>query len=262
MTFAIRRGGPGDYPVFVRLFPELGVDDPILSPEQFAARVLPGVLVVEDNGAPVGYACWRLYGDTAHVVNVVVDPAARSRGAGRALIEAVRGRVLAEGARRWYLNTKQDNVVAISLYEKSGFSIEFESWPMVTAWSHLASLTADDAEVFVPAPADDAELAASVGLDSGLLALMRSRPGVHLAGLREQQRAIAFAAFDPAYPGVYPIRVPRPALARRLLDALGRHAKEDRVMILVEGDASLRDALASVGAVVSYPMYRLSASLG
>src|SRR5579872_7354313 len=118
MPLFVRDATPADYEVFASLFPELRVPDPVLTQAQFEERMLPNTVVAMD-GEPakgVGYANWRFYGTTVHVVHVVVDPRAWRRGIGRLMMEEVRRRAVAKGATRWYLFVKADNVPAIRLY--------------------------------------------------------------------------------------------------------------------------------------------------
>jgi hypothetical protein len=85
MPLSARDATPSDYEVFARLFPGLQVPDPLLTQAQFEGeRMLPNVIIAED-GDRLGYAYWRSYGSTAHVVHVVVDPRAWRRGVGRLL---------------------------------------------------------------------------------------------------------------------------------------------------------------------------------
>ncbi len=53
-----------------------------------------------------------------YLEDLFVDPAARNRGAGRALIEAVRERARADGWHRIYWRTQNDNATARALYDK------------------------------------------------------------------------------------------------------------------------------------------------
>lgn len=271
---AARAAAAPDYATFVRLFPELGVDDPVPSPAQFEARMLPRMVVLEDGGEALGYGFWQAYGRTAHVVQIVVDPRARGRGAGRAIMEAVRERAVAEGCTRWYLNVKQDNAPAKRLYEQCGLAVEQEGWATATAWSQLASLPDEDsahaspahrATPYAPSPDEDPALAARFGLDPERLAPLRARGGVVVLALREPAEhgePVAFAAFDPAFPGVYPVRVTRVGLARPLFDALRPHAREDRVLVFVEGDRALYEAVAAAGAELRHALYRMGAAIG
>jgi hypothetical protein len=81
------------------------------------------------------------------------------------------------------------------------------------------------------------------------------------AGLREAGGPVAFAGFDPALPGVYPIQLARVELARPLFDGLSAHATDDRVRVFVDGDHALRDLLKGCGAVVDHALYRMGAAL-
>jgi len=263
----VRAAASADYGSFVRLFPDLRVPDPKLTLAQFEARMLPSTLVLDGPGGPgepaAGYAYWQAYGATAHVVHVVVAPAARGAGAGRALMAAVRERAVAAGCTRWYLNVKQDNAPAIRLYERCGMAVELESWAMTTAWSALARVAGDagGAAASPVAPEDDPAVAASLDLDAGRMAVLRSRAGVVMRGLREGGAWVAFASFDPGFPGIHPIRVARAGLAAPLFETLRPHATQDVVHVTVEGDRALRDALLAVGATVTFPFYRMAAAL-
>ncbi len=268
VTPLVRAARADDYGVFARLFPELRVEDPVPTPEAFAARMVPWTVVLEAEagGDAVGYGFWQAYGPTAHVVQVVVDAGVRGRGLGIALMGALAERARERGCARWYLNVKQDNKPAIRLYERCGLRIEQPGWALRTAWSELAALpgadvAADALEAFTPAAEDDAGVAAALRLDAHRIGVLRARPGVLLRALRERGVPVAFAAFDPAFPGVYPLGVARAPLARPLLELLRPHAREDRLLVTVEGDASLRAALEGAGARVLHRFFRMSAPL-
>jgi len=262
MDFTLREATAEDYPVFTRLFPALGVDDPVLTPEQFAARMLPATIVAHEAGAPIGYAFWQIQGARAHVVHVIVDERARNRGAGRALMEGVRQRVLAAGCSRWFLNVKQANAPAIRLYEKCGLAIEQEGWAMRAEWSQLASLPEPRGEVTVYSPGSDEDPSFVARFDESpeRLGILRSRPGIVILGIREAGVPVAFAAFDPSFSGVYPVRLARVDLARPLFDSLRAHARESRVQVFVEGDDALFQAMQACGALVHIAMYRMGAA--
>jgi GNAT superfamily N-acetyltransferase len=260
MSFAIRDATFADHASFARLFPELRVPDPLPTEEQFAARMLPRVLILEEHGDAMGYTHWRRYGSTVHVVHVVVDPRARGKGAGRALLDAVRARASADGCTRWFLNVKQDNAPAVRLYERAGMTIEQEGWAVDVRWAELSKLPGETegAAPVVPPPDDAAELAAHLGVDIDRVTILLANPGasVHLA-LREGGVPVAFGAFDPAFPGVYPLRVARVSLARRLFDAFRPHARHDQVHVFVEADRGLYDALRDVGADLRHAVFRM-----
>jgi GNAT superfamily N-acetyltransferase len=265
VTWTTRLAGADDYPVFARLFPELAVPDPVPSADDFARGMVPRVVLACDpSGRALGYAWWQPYGARAHVVHLVVDGRARRSGVGRALLEDVRARALAAGCSRWYLNVKADNAAAIALYERAGFSPEQRSWSTSLAWSALPALPDETgASAFPVAAAEDLGVAARFGIDPGRLALLRTRPGVVLLGLRSAESVVAFASFDPAFPGAYPFRVARPSLARPLLSAMLPHALErfDFVRVVVEDDRALLDALVAAGAGVLFEFVQMGGPL-
>jgi GNAT superfamily N-acetyltransferase len=263
VAFRVRLASRDDHPVFARLFPELGVPDPLPDADQFAAAMLPRVLVLEEGADALGYAFWQVYGVTTHVVHVVVDRATRGRRAGEALLDEVRVHARSAGCARWYLNVKQDNASAIRLYERMGLRRELEGWAMRTTWAHLATLPgeASDESPRTLEPDEDAAVAARFDLDIERLALLRSRPGEVLRVLGARSKPVAFAGFAPGYPGVYPIRVARPGLARPLFDALSPHARHPHLHVFVEGDRALHELLGAAGAQLEHATFRMGAPL-
>lgn len=73
-----------------------------------------------DNGM-VGYANFYLIGDEAHMLNIAISPESRKKGyAGRLLAHAIR--VLKEkNANQFFLEVREGNDDAITLYRKFGF---------------------------------------------------------------------------------------------------------------------------------------------
>ena len=260
--YSVRDATPADYPVFARLFPELHVPDPLLTAAQFEERMLPHTVIAEDAGRPVGYSHFRFYGATAHVVHVVVDPQARGRGVGKALMDAVRARIVRAGSTRWYLNVKKDNAPAIRLYESAGLAVEKRGWSMRADWAALLALPgASDTTPFEPTPDELAALCSALDVDGERLAVVRARPGNVFVALRDANGPCAFAVFDPAFPGVYPVGAARPEHARPLFHALHPHARVPHLNIFVEGGEALARALLAGGATLSFEILRMGAAL-
>src|ERR1700690_2886530 len=117
LVLSVRDASVEDYEVFALLFRELKIPDPVPTPAQFEARMLSSTIVAKNGARPVGYAHWRFYGATAHIVHVVVAPEPRGRGVGGALMKDLQGRARARESTRWYLNVKADNAPAIRLFE-------------------------------------------------------------------------------------------------------------------------------------------------
>lgn len=83
-------------------------------------------VIADWQGRMLGFACWTH--DTAdrtlvEVTCLVVASGQRHRGIGRALLDAAVAALAAEGARRVWLVTTNDNLVALRLYEQAGFRL-------------------------------------------------------------------------------------------------------------------------------------------
>ncbi len=261
--WATRRATTGDHAAVRRLFAELGVPDPPPEADGFAEHWLPRVIVACDGEEVIGYAHWRIYGGTAHVVHVVAAPHTRGRGVGGALMDAVRAAVRAEGCTRWYLNVKRDNAPALRLYERHGMAIERELWAMEIAWAQVDSLAGDrEAAAYTPAPEEDAAIAERFALDRGRLASLRAN-GMKVLALREGGAPAAYAAFDPRFPGAAVFCAARVELARPLFEGCRTHAdlaRFDFLRLVVDSDRALADALVAVGAKITFELLQMGDS--
>jgi GNAT superfamily N-acetyltransferase len=266
--WATRRATAADHAAVRRLFAELGVPDPPPEAEGFAQHWLPRVIVACDGACDgdevVGYAHWRIYGGTAHVVNVVAASAARGRGVGGALMDAVRAAVRAEGCTRWYLNVKRDNAPALRLYARHGMAIERELWAMEIAWAQVDSLAGDrEAAAYTPGPEEDAAIADRFALERDRLASLRARPGTKVIALREGGAPAAYAAFEPQFPGAAVFCVARVALARPLFEGCRAHAdlaRFDFLRLVVDGARALAEALVAGGAKITFELRQMGDS--
>jgi len=79
---------------------------------------LPGFLAVADR-APVGLVTIHIQGESCEIVTL--NSLRGNMGVGTALVEAVRRRASAEGRRRLWLITTNDNLGALRFYQKRGF---------------------------------------------------------------------------------------------------------------------------------------------
>lgn len=78
-------------------------------------------LVAELDGEVVGYMAGRAILDTAEILNLAVHPAVRGRGLGSTLLVATLDAMRARGAREVYLEVRESNTAAQSLYAHAGF---------------------------------------------------------------------------------------------------------------------------------------------
>ena len=87
----------------------------------FDASALPGFVAVE-GGEIVGSATYHVEGDRCELVTLE-SAAARGRGVGTALCEAVKAAAAAAGCRALWLITTNDNAAAIRFYLRRGFHL-------------------------------------------------------------------------------------------------------------------------------------------
>lgn len=91
------------------------------SPAMFVASEIEGIITAEKEGEIVGFACFQHFLDECHILNVAVLPAFRKQGIGGKLVEWMLTR-LAE-AKDFFLEVRENNDTAISLYRSMGFQI-------------------------------------------------------------------------------------------------------------------------------------------
>jgi ribosomal-protein-alanine N-acetyltransferase len=79
------------------------------------------MLAREANGAPLGFALFRIVAAEAELLLLAVSPNHRRRGVGRRLLEAFVDRARAAGARRVHLEVRDGNPAA-AMYRSAGFT--------------------------------------------------------------------------------------------------------------------------------------------
>ena len=83
-----------------------------------------GLLLAKEGEAIIGFATWILHHSTwarvgyVYLEDLFVDGAARGKGAGRALIEALDALAKSKGAERLYWVTEAPNTTAQALYDR------------------------------------------------------------------------------------------------------------------------------------------------
>lgn len=80
------------------------------------------LLLASRNGRPVGYAAFRHAADEAELLRLGVRPEARRLGVAQALVAEGLARLRQEGVQVCFLEVRQDNEPAITLYERLGFA--------------------------------------------------------------------------------------------------------------------------------------------
>ena len=260
-AITIRTGTPDDHPAFVRLFAELGVPDPVPTLPTFVDRFAATTMFACAGDTVVGFLRWRPYGDLAHVINVVTDPAWRGQRIGQHMLEAARLEARTAGCSRWYLNVKQDNAAGLRLYERCGFVTACEAWSLSMTWAAAHALPGPRVETRLATVEDDGPLGAALGVRPQRIEALRTRPGlVPLVAMRDD--IVGFAAFMPSLPGAAPFASREPRVAGPLLVACHAYARSEQVVRLsVERDQALRDELVTGGATIDFAMFQMDAAL-
>jgi [ribosomal protein S18]-alanine N-acetyltransferase len=80
------------------------------------------VVRLEPEADPAGFALVWHAADEVHLLDLAVDPSARRRGAGRALVAQVLAYAREVRARLVLLEVRRSNDAAIALYRSAGFS--------------------------------------------------------------------------------------------------------------------------------------------
>lgn len=279
----IRPAQPSDHAAFVRLFPELAVEDPVMTAEKFTRELVPTTLMAEavaagdeqsdeaagatDGSRVVGYAYFQILKDVAYVRHVVTAPEARKTGVGRALMAAIAERARAADCTSWCLNVKRGNTAAIAVYERVGLAPAFATKALRLEWASVDRASTDMQDTRMTSrpidPEDDAAFETALDLVSGQLATSRALGGRILMGLFEGETIGGATVFDPTFPGAYPFRATRPDLAFALLRAIRPHARrtDAHVKVVIEGQPAIADALLAAGATLVHDIVHMKAAL-
>jgi len=125
VPFTIRRATTVDLPALLAL--ESGFPGDRLKREHFRhllTRARADVWLYVAAEALLGNAIvlYRAGSRRARLYSLVISPAARSRGLAQALVEAAKQAAAARGCGAMYLEVRCDNLPAINLYRKLGYS--------------------------------------------------------------------------------------------------------------------------------------------
>lgn len=249
----IRPARADDYDTFARLFPELDVPDRTPERGRWEADFVPASWIAEDAEGAKGVVYVNVLEDTGYVRMIMVDPAARRRGIGRALMKTAEARFREAGCTSWCLNTYPHNAKAIALYESLGLRRVHEMIVMQLPWRALEGVApAPGVRVRAPAPEEDARIEAATRILKGQLAALRPRQGRFPFVMEDEATAevLGAAVMDPAFPGASPFRVMRPELTATLLLGMRPLARPelDHLNLPTEAQPEVAEALRALGA--------------
>jgi GNAT superfamily N-acetyltransferase len=263
----LRPGRFEDYPVFARLFLELGVAEPPPPREVWAAELLPLSVFHEGPQGPRAYAVMDVMGEVGFVQQIVVDAAARGQGVGRRIMGALAERFRERGCRRWALNVKRDNVAALGLYTSLGMKPRREATTLTVSQAQVDALPpAPPGLDVVPAvEADWAKLTEAFRLIPSKLERLAKRPSHRLLRLSRagEVEPWGLGMMDLRSGGVlFPFFAATPGHARVLLEeALRRMGTQGPLHVVVTDDAPLEQQLRGAGAAVEMETLELQGPL-
>jgi len=82
----------------------------------------PAYVACDGKRRIAGFAMLRVAADEAELMTIAVDPKWRGRGVGAALLNAGFADLMMSSATRMFLEVAADNVPALALYRRNGFS--------------------------------------------------------------------------------------------------------------------------------------------
>lgn len=103
---------------------------------ELAFRQASIATVAELNGAVVGYQISTASPVGGHLARLAVVPGFQRKGIGSALVREMLWQFERRGAERVTVNTQEDNQASLSLYQKAGFELTGESYPVFQYFTH------------------------------------------------------------------------------------------------------------------------------
>lgn len=260
MPFSVTRGTSADYEAFAKLFPELAVIEATPSRERYSEMIAPESIFVREGDAVAGYAWARARGEKLHVVHVIVSPTHRRRGVGKMLMRALAERGRNEGFENWMLNVKPENAAARALYESCGMHDAGESVSMRFRWNDISNLErAPDITARELAPDEDARFENAMSFDPKEVSNYRALNRQIFGAENSKNEIVGVGVFDRGFPGVSPLRISAPNVARALFEKIHEQASPDHesIFVFVEKDPKLEAVLTKANAEPAMRVLRM-----
>jgi len=249
MPLRARPATADDYELLVRFHRYFELPDPDPARDWWERFHFHARFVEDETGRAVGYGLAYRLDRVAYVLHVSVEPDARRRGVGRAVMECLAKKLRDDGTTRWALNVKEENAPAIALYRALGMEVAFVIEVLHIDASQWAALPAGSAIVEAFDANEDFDVEDTFHFDRGRIGRFREMPGRLSLRAREVDGIVGVAGFDPTFPGAPMFRARDAGVARSLLEQMSAHTKPEAgpLRIVLEDDADLARALVSAG---------------
>ncbi|MFY0564300.1 GNAT family N-acetyltransferase [Archangium lansingense] len=252
----LRPGRVEDHADFVRLFAELGVEDPPPPLDVWVSDLVKRAFFVDGPEGAAAYAVVDVLEETGYVVNLVVAPGQRGKGLGRKVMRELASHFRARGCREWMLYVKPDNVSARTLYSSMGMEAGRLETTWRLSWHHLEALplAPDGLEVVPVTEPDFAPLTRAFGLVPGKLARFATQATHRLRRLVDPEHPelaeLGWMDVRPLARVLVPFFAATPAHASALLEAAFLELGGTEELRVVTGDSVLEPLLHEAGARV------------
>ncbi|MFY1826714.1 GNAT family N-acetyltransferase [Myxococcus fulvus] len=263
--WVLRPGRADDYPTYVRLFTELGLEDPPPPASMWEQELAARTFMVEGAGGVVGYTSTEALGVMGYVGQLVVAPAARRQGLGRWMMLRTAERFRAQGCQRWSLTVVRDNTPALELYGSLGMRRARQATDLEVTRAHVATLPEAPRGLRVSPvePSDWAPLTEAFGMIPGKLARFSSLSSHQLWKLTRGTELLGLMDLRSGGAVLYPFFAVSLAHARALLeDAFTRVGPASQSLgVVMTDNEPLVDALRKAGARTRLETYELRGQL-
>lgn len=260
-----RLAEPPDFSGFQALLRTLDPGAPVPDRVRWERDFMRRTLVIDGPAGLLAYAYFDAFDEAAYVQQLVVAPAVRNTGMGRALMHALARHLHSQGLRYWDLNVDPENLAAVRLYQSLGMSPVGGTTSLRFAWTLVERLPSPQGKLLTRnvERTEDPSLESGFCLRRGSLDVARRKVGRHVIALFEAGTAVAVAVFAPALPSTYPLRIARAELAAPLLRSLREVADPslDYTLVAIDDDADLVRLLVEHGAVAYLTAARYSGTL-
>jgi GNAT superfamily N-acetyltransferase len=271
MSLSFRSAREDDYETYARLLVELAPGDPKLVPdrEYWTERGVPATTFLEREGTVVAYGSIDAHGDEGYVRQLVVDPAHRRRGYGRAMMLELAATFRRAACTRWALDVIEGNASALALYESLGLRRAYPSTAYTFAWQDIDRLPTPGRplETVVIDAAECPVIERAFELPTGTFTRSLPRKDVVLLRISDPARPdavdLGIARFLRKPAMVLGLRVREPSFARTLLESARARADlaSPTFEIIVAHDEALAAMLEGAGAQVKHRLQRLRGPL-